>query len=101
MILAVLYNLAPSVSSEEFEKYYHTTHAPDVKKIPGLQKLVYNKTIGAPEGEPKYSRMCLLHFKDKDAVLKALHSPEWNHAVDDIMPRITDVAVIVFEPQEL
>lgn len=95
--LVLLYNLK-GILSDEYDKWYAEHHLPkSVKAIPGIRKVSYNTAVGAPEGEAKYTRLVECWFDDMDALKKALTSTEMQHAVEEAMPKITDLVMAFYE----
>lgn len=65
------FNLLPGKDPNEFERWFKEIHLPDLKKIPGVRKIVVNKAVEAPLSEPlfgvtqtglRYYRLGELHF---------------------------------------
>lgn len=67
-----------------FIDHYANVHTPLVHQIPGLQKLVVNRAIESPLGEPPYWMIAEMHFSDRAAFDAALASPENRAAGRDI-----------------
>ena len=78
--LIVLY--PPPVDPAEFERRYHSEHAPMVTDtIPGLKKFVAARVLGAPAGEAPYQRVAELYFDSTESLQAAMASPEGQAAV--------------------
>lgn len=72
-------------SSEEFEKYYESTHLPLAGKIKGVDRLELTKFISGPDGEkPAFYRMAELYFVTQEQMEQSLGSTEGKAAVADI-----------------
>lgn len=69
----------PSLTREEFVRYWADVHGPIGARIPGLRKLVQSYTIPAPGDvrPPDFDGMAELWFEDLAALLRARQSPEW------------------------
>jgi uncharacterized protein (TIGR02118 family) len=80
----------------EFDQHYDSVHAPLVKKYPGLRKLEITRITGAPIGETKIYRMAEMYFDDKDAMDKALASPEGKAVARDVMSFAADLITIFY-----
>jgi len=70
---------------EEFDKHYDEIHAPLMKKVPGLEKLVVSRNLRAFGGEAPYYLIAEMHFADKDAFKAAMASEENKAAGKDVM----------------
>jgi uncharacterized protein (TIGR02118 family) len=77
--MVVLYK-EPS-DREKFDAYYHSTHIPLVKKIPGLQKVEVSRFTGR---EAPYYLMATLYFNNKEERKAALSSPEGQATAADL-----------------
>jgi len=74
--LIILLKKKPSLTDEEFAKYWVDTHAPLANKMPGLRKYVVNVVRRPPNREPEYNGVVELWFDDVDSMKKAFASPE-------------------------
>jgi uncharacterized protein (TIGR02118 family) len=70
---------------EEFDKHYDEVHAPLMKKVPGLQRLVVSRNLRAFAGDSPYYLIAEMHFADKDAFKAAMASEENKAAGKDVM----------------
>lgn len=62
---------------EAFDRYFSEVHAPMVRKIPGLKKLVINRITGnAMGGEPSLYLLVGLQFGPKEDFDAAMRSEE-------------------------
>lgn len=75
----------PPDNVEEFDAHYNEIHAPLMKKVPGLQKLVVSRNVRAFGGDAPYYLIAEMHFADKDAFKAAMASPENQEAGKDVM----------------
>jgi uncharacterized protein (TIGR02118 family) len=73
--LLVLYNKPEDPAA--FDAYYHGTHVPHVRKVPGLRSLTVSKgAVNAPRGESPYHFVAELNFDSIEALQAGLASPE-------------------------
>lgn len=96
-----LYN-APS-DPTHFEQYYHGTHVPIAKRIPGLRSYAINVgAIGSPTVPAPYYLIATLTFDSMDALQSALTSPEGRAAVADV-PNFASggVTLMMYESRDL
>ena len=69
----------------EFDRYYHATHVPIVRKVPGLRSYEISRgPIVTPDGQAPYHLIATLGFDSVDAVQAALASPEGEATAADI-----------------
>jgi len=66
----------PTLTDEEFAKYWLETHAPLASKMPGLRKYVVNVVRRPPNREPDFDGVVELWFDDSASMKKAFTSPE-------------------------
>lgn len=77
-------NYAPGVSREEEDEWYFGHHAPLAAQIPGLLRYVtYTTTMAPGDKEPSFYRYTEMWYRDQDALLSALASPEGQAALED------------------
>jgi uncharacterized protein (TIGR02118 family) len=75
MVKAILgYDILPSMTVEAYEKWLREVHLPDLKKIPGLKKVVFNTVKGTVRGETTFYRISELHYENLEAFKRAM---EW------------------------
>lgn len=68
-----------------FDRYYHSTHIPLAKKVPGLRKYSISQgPVVTPAGPADVHLVALLHFDSLAAIGDALGSPEGQAAAADI-----------------
>lgn len=71
---------------DAFVKYYDEVHAPLVRKVPGLKKLVVNRIkSNAFGGESPYCLIAEMQFESKDDFDRAMQSDENKAAGKDAM----------------
>jgi hypothetical protein len=71
--LVFAYSLRPGVDSEEFERWLYAIHIPDLLENPYITRLVLNRVIAGPDGEPgRYYRTAEQHFVDEEAYRRSL-----------------------------
>jgi uncharacterized protein (TIGR02118 family) len=75
----------PTLSREEFIRYWAGVHGPIGARIPGLRKLVQSYALPATgdHGPAAFDGMAELWFDDLAAVLEARQSPEWDASTAD------------------
>lgn len=97
----VLYN-APA-DPAAFEQYYHGTHAPLAKRLPGLRSYTINKgVLASAAGDSPYYLVAVLSFDSMGAIQAALGSPEGQAAVADVPKFATGgVTILMYETQNL
>ena len=81
---------------EAFEQHYNEVHAPLIRQVPGLRKLVVNTVWGAPRGEPAYYKIAEMWFDDRAAFDTAMASPENRAAGKDLMSFARDYVTMLF-----
>ncbi len=70
---------------EEFDKHYDEVHAPLMKKVPGLERLLVSRNLRAFGGEAPYYLIAEMHFADKETFKAAMASEENKAAGKDVM----------------
>ena len=84
-----------------FDRYYHATHVPIAKRIPGLLSYEITRgTISALDGTAPYHLIAILTFASVDAVQAALASPEGQATAADLANFATGGVEIYFAPTE-
>jgi len=72
-------------SSEEFEKYYSTTHLPLAATMKDVVRIELTKFISGPDGtKPAFYRMAELYFSTRQELEQTLASPEGKATVADL-----------------
>ncbi|MBM4339716.1 MAG: hypothetical protein FJ110_09225 [Deltaproteobacteria bacterium] len=75
MVKAILgYDILPGMTAEEYEKWLWEIHVPDLRRIPGLKKVVFNTVKGVVRGKTTFYRISELHYENMKAFEKAA---EW------------------------
>ena len=77
-----------------FDAHYQDTHAPLVRKYPGLRKLEITRVTGAPIGETKFHMMAEMYFDSKATMETAMASPEGKAIARDLMSFAADVVTV-------
>jgi uncharacterized protein (TIGR02118 family) len=76
---------------EEFRRYLDDKHLPLVRHLPGLQRLVVNYAVPAPDGAaPAYDAVAEDWFESAEVMQAALASPEGQAVYADAQ-NFTDV----------
>ncbi len=71
MVKVILgYDIKPGITVDEFEKWLREIHLPDLRKIPGLKKVVFNTVKGPVMGDTTFYRISELHFDHLQAFEK-------------------------------
>jgi uncharacterized protein (TIGR02118 family) len=82
-ILLALYRTPKDKAA--FDRYYHETHVPLAKKIPGLRRYeISDGTVAGPEGPSNVHLVALLHFDSVDAIKAAIGTPDGQAAAGDL-----------------
>jgi uncharacterized protein (TIGR02118 family) len=74
--MMILLKKKPTLSDDEFSKYWLEKHAPLARKMPGLRKYVVNVVKRPPNREPDYNGVVELWFDDGASMKKAFASAE-------------------------
>jgi len=97
--LIALYKAPPD--PEEFDRHFHTIHAPLVRNYPGLLKLEMTAITGASLGDTPYHLMAEMYFASTEALQTALASPAGRAVAKDLMNFAAPlVTVLVGEVRE-
>lgn len=81
--LVVLYKTPKDKSA--FDRYYHATHVPLAKKMPGLRKYdISEGTVQTPSGPADIHLVATLSFDSVQAITSALDSAEGQAAAGDL-----------------
>jgi len=74
----------PDLSLEEFSTYWHDSHGPIGRQIPGLRRLVQSHPlVVAPCQRMDFDGMAELWFDDLASLRTAQSSPEWQASSAD------------------
>ena len=72
MVKAILgYDIMPEMSVEAYEKWLRDVHLPDLSKIPGLRRVVFNTVKGPVRGNTTFYRIAELHYDNMEAFERA------------------------------
>ena len=72
MVKAILgYDIEPGMTVEEYERWLREEHLPDLKRIPGLRRVVFNTVKGIVRGETTFYRIAELHYDHMAAFERA------------------------------
>ena len=83
MVKAILgYDIIPGMTVQEYDKWLREIHVPDLRKIPGLRKVVFNTVKGTVMGDTTFYRIAELHYDNLEAFERA---QKWrqDHPVSD------------------
>ena len=88
MVKAILgYDIMPGMSVQEYEKWLREIHIPDLARIPGLRKIVFNTVEGIVQGETTFYRIAELHYDSMEAFEKAREWRKQNPVSDEKSPK--------------
>jgi len=88
MIKAILgYDIMPGLIVEEYEKWLREIHLPDLKRVPGLKKVVFNTVKGIVRGETTFYRIAELHYDSMETFKKAMKWREENPVSEERSPK--------------
>jgi uncharacterized protein (TIGR02118 family) len=74
----------PSMSHDEFVKYWRDVHAPIAKQMPGLRRYKINPASGGADGgEAPFDGIAELSFDDQAAYEAGFGSPEGQATMED------------------
>ena len=68
-----------------FDAHYDETHAPLMRKVPGLVKMEVTRNLQAFRGEPPYYLMAEMYWRNKESFDAAMASEENRAAGKDLM----------------
>jgi len=73
MVKAILgYDIMPGMTVEAYEKWLREVHIPDLARVPGLKKIVFNTVKGVVRGDTRFYRIAELHYESMEAFEKAM-----------------------------
>ena len=88
MVKAILgYDIMPGMSVAEYDKWLREIHIPDLSKIPGLRKIVFNTVKGIVLGETTFYRIAELHYDSMEAFERAKKWREQNPVSEERSPK--------------
>ncbi|MEP7218298.1 MAG: EthD family reductase [Bacteroidota bacterium] len=80
---------------EEFDTHYNEVHAPLMRKVPGLQKLLVSRNLRSFGAESPYYLIAEMHFPDRETFKTAMASDENKAAGKDVMGFAGDLVTMV------
>ena len=88
MVKAILgYDIMPGITVEAYEKWLREIHIPDLARVPGLRKIVFNTVKGIVRGEATFYRIAELHYDDMQSFEKAMKWREENPVPKERSPQ--------------
>jgi uncharacterized protein (TIGR02118 family) len=78
----------------EFDRHYFDVHLPLIRKFPGIRNVEITRVTGAPIGEAKFHLVAEMSFDSRDAMDRALASPEGKAVTRDIMSFAADIITV-------
>jgi uncharacterized protein (TIGR02118 family) len=81
---------------EEFDRHYEDTHAPLMRKVPGMERMEVTRNLRAFRGEPEYYLIAEMYFRDKESFDAAMASEENRAAGKDLMSFAREVVTMVY-----
>ena len=88
MVKAILgYDIMPGMSVEEYEKWLREIHIPDLSRIPGLRKIVFNTVSDIVQGDAAFYRIAELHYDDMQSFKNAMKWRQENPVSEDRGPK--------------
>jgi uncharacterized protein (TIGR02118 family) len=79
MVKAILgYDIMPGISVAEYEKWLREIHIPDLSKVPGLKRVVFNTVKRTVMGNTSFYRIAELHYDSIETFEKAMKWREEN-----------------------
>lgn len=81
---------------EDFDAHYEQTHAPLMRKVPGLERMEVTRNLKAFRGEPNYYLVAEMYFADQEAFDAAMASDENRAAGKDLMSFARDYVTMFY-----
>jgi uncharacterized protein (TIGR02118 family) len=81
---------------EEFDRHYEDTHAPLMRKVPGMERMEVTRNLRAFRGEPEYYLIAEMYFQNKESFDAAMASEENRAAGKDLMSFAREVVTMVY-----
>jgi len=81
---------------ESFNSHYDDTHAPLMRKVPGLERMEVTRNLRAFRGKPEFYLIAEMYFRDKGAFDAAMASEENRAAGKDLMSFARDYVTMVY-----
>jgi len=73
MVKAILgYDIMPGMTVEAYEKWLREVHIPDLARVPGLKKIVFNTVKGVVRGDTRFYRIAELHYESMEVFERAM-----------------------------
>jgi len=92
--LVALFKRPEDVGS--FDSHYDDTHAPLMRKVPGLERMEVTRNLRAFRGEPEYYLIAEMYFRDKESFDAAMASEENRAAGKDLMSFAREYVTMVY-----
>jgi len=89
------------MTDEEFAHYWLHTHAPLVKKLPGVRKYVINLVKKPPERESHYQGVVELWFEDTESMKTAFASDEGLLTREDAHKFVSNMTTLYIDEHEV
>jgi uncharacterized protein (TIGR02118 family) len=88
MVKAILgYDIMPGMSIEEYEQWLREIHIPDLSRVPGLRKIVFNTVSRIVQGETTFYRIAELHYDDMQSFENAMKWRQENPVSEERSPK--------------
>ena len=81
---------------EAFDVHYEQSHAPLMRKVPGLERMEVTRNIKAFRGEPEYYLVAEMYFPDQETFDAAMASDENRAAGKDLMGFARDYVTMFY-----
>jgi uncharacterized protein (TIGR02118 family) len=81
---------------EAFDTHYNETHAPLMRKVPGLDRMEVTRNLKAFRGEPEYYLVAEMYFRDQESFDAAMASEENRAAGKDLMGFARDYVTMFY-----
>jgi uncharacterized protein (TIGR02118 family) len=81
---------------EAFDRHYDDTHAPLMRKVPGLERMEVTRNLKAFRGEPDYYLIAEMYFRDQESFDAAMASEENRAAGKDLMGFAREYVTMVY-----
>jgi len=78
----------------DLEHHLASNHIPLLREYPGLRKIEITRITQAPIGESSFSVMAEMYFDDRDAMDRALSSPQGKAVARDLMAFAPDLVTL-------
>lgn len=90
-----------NMTRKAFAQHWLNTHAPLVKKIPGVKNYIINIVLSTDGEEPGYQGTAELWFDSIEAMQQAMDTPEGQNAVADTQNFMRTFTSIVIEEHHI